>query len=551
MNRNRAIFFVVSLLLIATMVAAIKLWPKQYMVATTMPEAIVFWNDDDAFVFLSLSTTGRAQNVFQEKLAATKYGYLSLFLENYIGFNKHDVVAYRLAADGRLSRFPLREGTVLYGSWSLADGGLQLAPPPVIPNENISFPSTLGFRWDGAKFVPVSSPPQPAKIAAETKLNADDDEDEDADYGFLNQSARKQFKASGWHYKLLTGYGNGVSQATLPFTLAGSTFNLTVDCRGTEGAATKVDFLMLGAKAIRLSGAKLESGPQVLWSQSGWQPLTKAEYEILKQKYGRRYQSPFTWTWLAIVALLLVWRFGSWFHLLFAFGTMKGRILKNMATSFSFPPATPAQFPALDTVALDRYTRELEGMGFIRLLDFSLTSDSPTHPPSFCRLLAHTRHHCFGTINQIFPRGKSPMPLRCSLEGCLQNGWTMAFSTRKPQAASSLIRRKRALNVCMPDATSSELLQAFLKMREQVCLDLGISPINDDSLEAFINKAQRATTEMREAVKEKSFIKGLPEVYLRKFSLLKTKPEYVWLGDYPKEAERRKQGLSSFATAGQ
>lgn len=103
----------------------------------------------------------------------------------------------------------------------------------------------------------------------------------------------------------------------------------------------------------------------------------------------------------------------------------------------------------------------------------------------------------------------------------------------------------------MPDATSSELLQAFLKMREQVCLDLGISPVNDDSLEAFINKAQRATTEMREAVKEKSFIKGLPEVYLRKFSLLKTKPEYVWLGDYPKEAERRKQGLSSFATAGQ
>ena len=58
---------------------------------------------------------------------------------------------------------------------------------------------------------------------------------------------------------------------------------------------------------------------------------------------------------------------------------------------------------------------------------------------------------------------------------------------------------------------------------------------------------QRSVAEMREAVQQKSFVKGLPEVYLRKFSLLKTKPEYVWLGDYPKEAEQRKQGMSSFA----
>ncbi len=59
---------------------------------------------------------------------------------------------------------------------------------------------------------------------------------------------------------------------------------------------------------------------------------------------------------------------------------------------------------------------------------------------------------------------------------------------------------------------------------------------------------QRAAGEMREAVQQKSFVRGLPEVYFRRFSLLKTKPEYVWLGDYPKEAARWKQGFSSFAT---
>jgi hypothetical protein len=141
------------------------------------------------------------------------------------------------------------------------------------------------------------------------------------------------------------------------------------------------------------------------------------------------------------------------------------------------------------------------------------------------------------------------MPLKCSIQSCLQNFWTLSFSDRKPQAASSLMRRPKALGICMPDVNPSELLQAFLKMREQVCLDLGIQAVNDDTLEAYIAKSQRSATEMREAVQNKSFVKGVPEVYLRKLSLLQTKPEYVWLGDYPKEAEQRRQGFNAFAAA--
>ena len=103
------------------------------------------------------------------------------------------------------------------------------------------------------------------------------------------------------------------------------------------------------------------------------------------------------------------------------------------------------------------------------------------------------------------------------------------------------------MGICMPDASSSELLQAFLKMREQVCLDLGIAPVNDDTLQAYINKVQRQCAEMRDAVQEKNFVKGVPEVYLRKVSLIKSKPEYIWLGDYPREAEQRKQGFNTLA----
>jgi hypothetical protein len=546
-TRKKVIFILAALVLVAAVVAVIEIWPKKYAIAQTMPQAVVFWHDREAFLFLSLNTTGRAQNVLQQKLSRAKYGYLwaaFIGLEGYIDFAKQDVIAYHLASEGKLDRFPLADHSTLYGSWSLVDGQLELAPPAG------STQSVVGFRWDGAKFVAVSRAlPTQAKPETSTKLSADDDEDEGTDYRFLGTAVRQQFKTAGWHYKFLTGYSPD-AEATLPIKLAGNAFNLTVESTPfAKGDDASFDLVSYGTKTLRLSGDKLSSAPQVLWSRSGWQTVSKDEYEHLKRQTGHpRYQPRFTWLWLAAVVFLLLFRFGSWFHVLFAFGGVKRRVLKNMSTSYSFPPATPAQFPLLDLEALDRYTSELERMGFTRLLDCSPVSDSPTNPPSFCRLFAHTRHHCWATVNQMFPRGKKPMLLKCSLESSLQNGWTIAFSDRKPMATSSLIRRKKALGVSMPEATPAELLQALLKMREQVCLDLGISPMNDDTLDAYIQKVQRTAGELREAVQGKSFVRGLPEVYLRRFTLLKNKPEYVWLGDYPKEAERRKQGFGSQLT---
>jgi hypothetical protein len=380
-----------------------------------------------------------------------------------------------------------------------------------------------------------------------------ENDDEAEDSVLMSKSERKSFKDAGWHYKILNGFEGQASAATLPINLAGSTFNLTIESFPlTKNSAARFDFMTIGTKSIRLTGDKLSGGPQTLWNQSGWREISKQDYEDLQRQYGRKTRTAFpAFAWLLLLAFLLLWRFGSWIHVLFTFATMKSRVLKKMPTSYSFPPANPAQFPMLDLDALERYTREFEGMGFTRLLDFSLVSDAGSNPPSFCRLLAHTRHHCFGEVSQLFPKGKTPLPLKCSLQSCLQNGWTLSFSDRKPQAAGSLLRRKKALGICMPEVTTGELLQAFLKMRDQVCLDLGISPVNDDTLQAYIDKMQRSVGEMREAVQEKNFVKGVPEVYLRKFSLMKTKPEYVWLGDYPKEAEQRKQGFNTFAAGAQ
>jgi hypothetical protein len=545
-NRQKAISILIVLAFCALAVAAFVLWPKHYTVGQNMSQTVVFWNDHDAFLFLDRSTTGRSRNALQEMLSRSRYGYFGILLGGFSDFSKHDVVAYHLASSGQLDPFPLPEHTMIYGSWSLSEGRLQLTPLPGASN--------VGTRWDGQAFVPVPAPaqllPQP-KAADGSKLSADDlSEDEDEESGVLSKAQRQQFKDAGWHCKFLSGYEGGGNEATLPIILGANTFNLTVQSVPFgKNATARFDLLTFGTKNIQISGEKLASGTKTLWTQTGWQEISKTDYLRLQQQFGhgRRQQSPMRFTGLFVLLALIVWRFAGWFHVLFTFATMKGRVLKNMATQFSFPPATPAQFPALDLDALERYTREFEGMGFTRLLDFSLVSDSATTPPSFCRLLAHTRHHCFGEISQIFPKGKAPLPLKSSIQSCLQNGWTLSFSDRKPQAASSLLRRRKALGICTPEVTTSELLQSFLKMREQICLDLGIQPVNDDTLQAYINKMQRSATEMREAVREKNFVKGVPEVYLRKFSMIKAKPEYIWLGDYPKEAEQRKQGFNTLA----
>jgi len=555
LDKKKAISILVLLAVVAAAVTAFVMWPKRYTVGQRMAQTVVFWNDHDAFLFLTLNSTGRSRNFLQSKLDGPKYAYLTLLAGGLSDFNKQDVVAYHLQASGQLDRFNLPEKTVTYGPWTLSDGHLQLTPLPSISGE------WVGTRWDGEKFVPVPAPlpqaPARAQSPSNSTLTSDDATDDensggDEDDGFLSKASRKTFKDAGWHYKLLTGYESNGAEATLPITLGGSTFNLTLQSFPPQKGGSRFDFLSYGTRNIRLSGDKLASGPNTLWTQQGWQPVSKAEYEGMLARYGRRgrHSTPVaSLIWLGVLLLIILWRFGSWIHILFTFATMKSRVLKNMATSFSFPPATPAQFPMLDMEALDRYTRAFEGMGFTRLLDFSLVSDSPNQPPSFCRLFAHTRHHCFGELSQIFPKGKAPMPLKCSILSCLQNFWALSFSDRKPQAASSLMRRPKALGICMPDANPSELLQAFLKMRDQICLDLGIQTVNDDTLEAYIAKSQRSATEMRDAVQSKSFVKGVPEVYLRKLSLLQTKPEYVWLGDYPKQAEQRKQGFNAFAAA--
>jgi hypothetical protein len=304
----------------------------------------------------------------------------------------------------------------------------------------------------------------------------------------------------------------------------------------------------MGARSVEIAGQSPEQPVHLLWNQRGWKEIPRTEYQSLAQQYGRSTQMPgLPWVWLVALMGVMVWKFVGWGNLLFAFGGAKRRILNQLPTTYSFPSASTGQFPGLEVANLDRYTRRFEDLGFARLMDFSMASDSPLHAPNFCHLLAHSRNHCFVEISQFFPQRKAPLPLKCSINGCMQEDWSITFTDRKPQPVASLLRRPKAIAVSLPEAQPSELLQSFLKMRDEVCIDLGISPLKDDTLEAYFTRLQRTAGEWREAVQRKNMAAGLSEVYYRRFALLKTRPESMWLGDYPKLAERRKATLSRTA----
>jgi hypothetical protein len=544
LTRRTAILILVMLAVAIATVATFLLLPKRYRISEHMAQTVVFWNPKEAFLFVTIQTSGRATNIVQDKFAHTSYGYTAILLGGNVFFYEQDTTAYHLLPPGTLDRFPLPENTAALGSWTLRDGKLQLTPA-----EN-RFNHGSGFRWDGEKFIPVPAQMKSRPEAASESSKATEDDLADEDYddehrpGFLSASEREKFKQAGWHHRLLTAYERSEVVA-LPIKPGQSSFVLTLRRFPLTKNWTGFDSLEIGAKSLALSR---ESGTEpaiTLWSQDGWKEIPKAEYQRLAQQYGREFKQPFApWVWLVLIVVLLVWKVGRWIHLLLNVAAVKHRVVKTLPTAYSFPPVTPAQFPLLDSVALDRYTRELEFMGFTKLLDFSLVADTPSHAPNFVRLLAHTKRHCFAEISQLFPKRGVPMPVKCSFQSCLQDGWTLTFTDRKPQAASSLLRRPKAISVSLPEAGLSELLQALLKMREQVCLDLDISPLKDDTLEAYISKTQRSAGEMREAVMQKNFAMGLSQVYARRLSLLKAPPEYVWLGDYPKETERRKQGYT-------
>lgn len=223
-----------------------------------------------------------------------------------------------------------------------------------------------------------------------------------------------------------------------------------------------------------------------------------------------------------------------------AFALLRRRLLRAVGTTMSLQPATPAAFPALDRARLDAFSRDLERLGFERLLDTAPVTDSPRHTPSFCRVYAHQGQRCFAVLMQSFPKLGASLELRCMLNGYLDDGWLVGVGNGRPLPAAPFVRRPRAIGISRPGAPVEELMARFLRFRDQVTADLGVRPIADTSLAFFQSRTSESQREILRAMKRKSVTVGLGQYYSRKLGLGSEASQLVWLGDYPRLADERK-----------
>jgi hypothetical protein len=68
---------------------------------------------------------------------------------------------------------------------------------------------------------------------------------------------------------------------------------------------------------------------------------------------------------------------------------------------------------------------------------------------------------------------------------------------------------------------------------------LGLAPLDEATLPVYIAEMQRSLVDMRAVFERRSLIAGLSLAGVRKLRSMKPGGDYTWLGDYPKEAERR------------
>lgn len=221
-------------------------------------------------------------------------------------------------------------------------------------------------------------------------------------------------------------------------------------------------------------------------------------------------------------------------HLIF-WSYLKSKILAALPKNFTWKAIAPENCPLLDIDTLDRYSQQLESLGFISLKDFQQTTESGGNPSDFARLFSHPQLNCFAEVSQSFPLNQDPIPITCTILSFMDGDWTFATAKLKPNGFFYMWRRPKALWTYYPAATITDLLQVHLERRQQIVDTLGVSILLDLSWKLYCNQAYKITIHRRIIVEEKPILIALVEA-----TLFELKPSSEWMGDYPKLAARKR-----------
>jgi len=217
------------------------------------------------------------------------------------------------------------------------------------------------------------------------------------------------------------------------------------------------------------------------------------------------------------------------------FISLKINLGGSAASSYAFPDAVPEQFPMLDCGTFDRYAKELEDIGFEKVRDFSLVGQGGAPIPSFCRLYIQPRERLYVELAQIFPPGRMPMPVMCAVQTFFDQDWSLGVGNNQPQPGAVFIRNPHAVGRAMPGKNPFDLLLGHREWRDQMINDLGIQP-QPPSWVAYRDQNQKRAQQRVEIMRKGSILLNFAK-YLKR----KAAPVYDWKGDWPAEAEKRRQ----------
>lgn len=205
---------------------------------------------------------------------------------------------------------------------------------------------------------------------------------------------------------------------------------------------------------------------------------------------------------------------------------IKKKLLRVLPDNFEYQLAVLEDYPLLNLTWLDQQTRELEELGFVKLIDYK-TGNSP----AFGRCFAHFQNYCYAEINEVFtPTGES-FARNIVINSSLDQGWTLGTINRPPNNTDSLSYglwpNPKSVRTYHPSISLENLLQKHLQMRQRMINDIGVILLTDISWENYVQKQQEGVIYRKKALKESCLLLGMMKV--RQFEL---NPKSEWLGDY-------------------
>jgi hypothetical protein len=184
---------------------------------------------------------------------------------------------------------------------------------------------------------------------------------------------------------------------------------------------------------------------------------------------------------------------------------IKRSLVAACPVGLSFSPAEPVEYPDLDLESLDRYSSDLERLGFVALADYTISAERGTVQPGFARLFGNSELQCHAEVNQLFPASQS-VPMRVVLATRFADGWSAATTDRRADAAVWLLRRPRSCWRSIPDAPVEALLESHRGLVQLIANETRARPDPSVTAECWYDAERRNAETVRETLSGRNIV---------------------------------------------